>query len=262
MPLWDPEDYQKSSSEQQKWARELISKLNLKGNERILDIGCGDGKITAELAIQVPNGFVIGIDNSEEMILFAQKNFNSKNFPNLAFQYADATNLDFNSEFDVIVSFSCLHWVIDHLTVLKGIKKSLKPCGRLILQFGGKGNAVALLEVIGKVVSSEKWNRYFKDFIFPWRFYGQEEYKHLLEFVGLKAKRVELVSKDMIHKGKDGLKAWIRTTWLPYSERVPSYLRQQFIDEIANRYVESHPADGTEFIHVQMIRLEIDADKM
>ncbi|MFN6530106.1 class I SAM-dependent methyltransferase [Nostoc sp. ChiSLP03a] len=98
MDKWNPEDYCKNSSDQQKWAKEAIVKLNLKGNESILDIGCGDGKVTADIASYIPNGSVIGIDNSSEMIDFAQKNFSPSYFPNLSFQIADAKNLNFNNK--------------------------------------------------------------------------------------------------------------------------------------------------------------------
>ena len=72
---WNAKDYSKSSAEQEKWAQELISKLKLMGTERVLDIGCGDGKVTAAIASHLPKGFVLGIDSSEEMIVFAQKAF-------------------------------------------------------------------------------------------------------------------------------------------------------------------------------------------
>ncbi len=75
MSKWNAEDYHKNSANQQKWALELIAKLVIQGNEIILDIGCGDGKITAEIANHVPNGLVLGIDSSQEMIGFAQTKF-------------------------------------------------------------------------------------------------------------------------------------------------------------------------------------------
>jgi SAM-dependent methyltransferase len=75
MHKWNPEVYEKSSSTQKKWAEEVISKIQIKGNERVLDIGCGDGKITAYIASLVPEGSVVGIDNSAEMISFAQSKF-------------------------------------------------------------------------------------------------------------------------------------------------------------------------------------------
>ena len=68
---WDPEDYERHSAQQERWARELVAKLQLAGDETVLDIGCGDGKVTAEIASRVPEGRVLGIDSSTE------KNFSS-----------------------------------------------------------------------------------------------------------------------------------------------------------------------------------------
>lgn len=260
MYKWNAEDYHKSSAEQQKWARELILKLALKGSERVLDIGCGDGKVTAETAEKLPNGSVLGIDNSEEMISFARDNFSSKINPNLAFQLMDARNMNFISEFDVVFSTTTLHWVINHLSVLKGIKRSLKPGGMVLLQMAGKGNAIKILEVLETIVNSKKWHRYFTDFVFPWAFFGEDEYNVWLKDVKLKAKRVELIPKDMIHKGKEGLSAWIRTTWLPYTQRVSEGRRDEFIDEIVDKYIKNYPLDNGGFIHVQMMRLEVEAE--
>src|SRR5271157_1467861 len=95
MQIWDPEGYAKSSAAQQRWAQELLSKFSIRRNQRILDIGCGDGKVTAEIARLVPGGSVSGIDNSVEMISFAQSKFPPACWPNLTFQYGDASNLHF-----------------------------------------------------------------------------------------------------------------------------------------------------------------------
>lgn len=262
MYKWDAEAYYKSSADQQKWARELILKLELKGNERVLDIGCGDGKVTAEVAKLLPSGSILGIDNSEEMIHFARKNFPLKKFPNLVFEVRDAKSLSFNSEFDVVFSNASLHWVIDHLAVLEGIEKSLKPSGKVFLQMAGRGSGSKIVEVMETNLKSGKWSRYFKDFSYPYGFYGPEEYKIWLECVGLKAKRVELIPRDMIYEKIEGLRAWIRTTWLPYTERIPEDLRQEFIDDIVNRYVEKYPPDNTGLIYVQLIRLDVEAEKV
>lgn len=260
MYKWDAEEYHKNSSEQLKWAKELILKLQLKGSERVLDIGCGDGKVTAEIAKLLPNGSVLGVDNSEEQILFARKSFPSDRFPNVAFQVMDVRNMSFDREFDVVFSNATLHWVIDHLPVLKGIKKSLKPSGRILLQMGGRGNAAKILEILEKMMKSRKWSGCFTNFSFPYGFYGPEEYKEWLEQAGLEAKRVELIPKDMIHKGKEGLAAWIRTTWLPYTQRVPEGLREEFIKELVDKYVEKHPLDNNGYVHVPMVRLEVEAE--
>jgi trans-aconitate 2-methyltransferase len=260
MHKWDPADYEKSSSAQFKWAMDLVSKLEFKGDENVLDIGCGDGKITATIAARVPKGQVLGIDLSREMIDFAGSKYPKHNYPNLSFQQKDASQLDFQDEFDVVVSFACLHWVKDHIPVLEGIKRSLRTPGRILLQFGGKGNAGEILAITEDLIRKDEWSIYFQAFNFPYHFYGPEEYFSWLTRAGLKAKRVELVPKDMIHAGKNGLEGIIRNTWLPYTERLPEELRAQFIGEVADCYIESHPLqEGTS--HVKMVRLEVEAER-
>lgn len=261
MYKWNAKEYHKSSAEQQKWAKELLAKLSLKGSERVLDIGCGDGKVTAEIANLLPYGSVVGIDNSEEMINFAKENFPKERFPNLTFELLDARKLNFNNEFDVVFSNAALHWIVDHLPVLKGIKRSLKPSGKILLQMGGKGNAAAVIEILHNIIRNEKWNKYFNDFEFPYGFYGKEEYNCWFKDVGLIVNRVELIPKDMIHKGIEGLAAWIRTTWLPYIQRVPENLRDEFINEISTKYIETHPLDSEGYVHIKMMRLEVEALK-
>jgi trans-aconitate 2-methyltransferase len=261
MHKWNPNAYAKSSSAQKKWAGELISKIHIRGDERILDIGSGDGKITAQIASLLPRGSVVGIDNSPEMVDFAREKFPSSSWPNLSFQFNDASNLRYENEFDLVVSFACLHWILDHGPVLNGIKRSLKSGGRLFLQFGGVGNAKDILEVVDEMISEDRWAKYFKRFSFPYGFFGPEEYKSWLAQAGLKAVRVELIPKDMVQPGRSGLASWIESTWLPYIERVPDGLKRDFVDEMVDGYASTHPLDGDEQIHVKMMRLEVEAEK-
>jgi trans-aconitate methyltransferase len=257
MHRWDPDDYRRSSSAQFNWAMTLIAGLDLKGKENILDIGCGDGRITAILAEKVPKGRVLGMDISPEMIGHAEKTHSG--VPNLRFQVADASRLHFKDEFDLVVSFACLHWVKDHLPVLRGVNESLVPGGHFLMQCGGKGNAARILDLTGEIIESSPWQEHFRDFAFPYNFYGPEEYRVWLKNAGLTAKRVELVSKDMVHQGQEGLEGIIRTTWLPYTERLPVYLRERFVKEVAGRYLQRYPLDEKGQAHVQMMRLEVDA---
>lgn len=261
MYRWDAEDYRKSSSQQKRWGRELLAKLHLDGNERVLDIGCGDGKLTVEIARLLPGGFAMGIDNSEGMIRLARKTFPPERFPALSWEVMDARDLDFDSEFDVVFSNAVLHWVIDHQPVLEGIERSLKPYGRILLQMGGMGNAAKIVEVLANMIEHDRWSGYFTDLSVPYGFYGPGEYEGWLKQAGLTPKRVELVPKDMVHNGREGLAGWIRTTWLPFTQRVPEELRGRFVDELVNRYIERYPADEKGLVHVQMIRLEVEAER-
>lgn len=261
MDKWNAEDYHKNSSEQQKWGLELLDKVALSGNERVLDVGCGDGKITAEIARRVPHGSVLGIDKSEDMIRFALERYGFEEFSNLKFLLLDAHYLDFKQEFDVVFSNAALHWVSNHLSVLQRITQSLKHGGKVIAQMGAKGNASGILKVLDTMISSEKWVDYFKNFSVPYTFYGDQEYRVLLESAGLTVKRLELIPKYMVHNGQEGLAAWIRTTWLPYTRQVPAELHSEFIHEIVATYIEIQGLDESSAIPVEMVRLEFEAEK-
>jgi trans-aconitate methyltransferase len=261
MHKWNPEAYDRISLEHKRWAEEAISKIRIKGDERVLDIGCGDGKITAYISSIVPHGSVVGIDNSIEMIGFAQNKFPQLNWPNLSFQYGDAIDLQYHEEFDLVVSFACLHWILNQKPVLEGIQRGLKSKGRLLVQFGGRGNVSEVLDIVNKKISEDKWASYFKDFTFRYGFFGPEEYKRWLEQAGFRPKRVELIPKDMIQQGIDGLACWLESTWLPYIEKIPNNLQQDFISEIAKDYLLTHPLDNSGNIHVKIVRIEVEAEK-
>jgi len=259
---WRPEKYERSSSAQQLWAEELISKINIQGFERVLDIGCGDGKITARIADLVPDGSVLGIDSSKEMVRFASEKFPPERHPNLRFQEADARDLGFEEEFDLVVSFATLHWITDHEPVLLGIQRALKPGGSIFLQFGGRGNAAEPLAIAAEIISEERWCPYFQDFDFRYGFFGPEEYRIWLAQSGLQSLWVDLIPKDMIQQSPEAFAGWIETTWLPYLERVPEDFRREFVSEIVDRYIQDHPLDGEERVHVKMMRLEVVAEKV
>jgi trans-aconitate 2-methyltransferase len=261
MHKWDARDYQKNSGIQLKWGRELIDKLKFRGNEHVLDIGCGDGKITAEIAGIATSGSVTGIDISPEMISLACETFPAEDYANLRFMQMDACKLEFSGEFDVVFSNAVLHWVSDHQSVLKGISRSLKKPGRILLQMGGRGNVAGMMSVVTAIMQEAEWKSCFGGFISPYSFYSPEEYNIWLPEAGLKPLRVELISKDLTQQGREGLASWFRTTWHPFIHRVPEIEQQAFIDEAINTYLQAHPADADGTVHLSAVRLEVEAAK-
>jgi len=257
---WNPEDYHKHSSAQQTWAHELIAKLALAGDERVLDLGCGEGKVTAEVAARLPSGSVLGLDLSRDMIAFARTHLPPEQYSNLRFVEGDMLDLPFYREFDAVFSNAALHWVADHGRVFSGIACALRPGGRVLLQTGGKGNAAPVLALADAMLEEGPWKDLFDGPLPRYAFYGpEEERRHLME-AGLTPVRVELIDKDMVFGSQDDLAGWIRTTWLLYLDRLPEEARPAFIAKLANRYVERYPSpDGR--IHVPMVRLEVEAVK-
>jgi trans-aconitate 2-methyltransferase len=258
---WDAADYARSSSVQQVWAKELIAKLKLQGNEAVLDIGCGDGKVTAEIASLVPEGSVVGVDKSPAMVSQAVNGYPSSLHSNLRFQICDAAELPFDNEFDVIFSNATLHWLVDHRPALKGIQRSLKANGRILLQMGGQGNAARVVEAMDLVRNRPEWSSYFANFEFPYGFYGPGEYCKWLVEAGLICCRVELIPKEAVHANRDKFAGWLRTTWLPYSHRVPPDQRNRFLQEVEAAYIDKDPVLEDGSVHVQMVRLEVESIK-
>ena len=261
MHKWNPEEYAKHSTAQLAWARELIARLKLGGDESVLDIGSGDGKVTAEIAAALPRGRVVGLDASPQMVEFARARHGGGRHVNLEFVCMDARQIDLKPPFDIVFSNAALHWIDDHAAVLKRIGQALRGGGRLIISCGGRGNAAEMLEVVHAVIALCRWRKYFEGLAFPYYFYGPDQYVRWLPEAGLSPLRVELVPKDMLHRGAEGLAGWIRSTWLPFTERVPDPGRDEMIQEIATEYVKRYPPDAQGNVHVKMVRLEVEAMK-
>jgi trans-aconitate 2-methyltransferase len=259
---WDAADYAANSIVQQTWARELIAKLNLYGDEHILDVGCGDGKVTAEIARALPRGLAVGTDASPQMIEFAQKTFSPKKNPNLEFHVMDARKIKFTRQFDFVFSNAALHWVDDHQAILRGVASVLKSGGRLVVSCGGKDNAHDVFLALRPEMRLKHWREFFCKMPTPYFFYAPGDYEKWLPKFGFQIQNVKLAPKDATYDGAEGFAAWLRTTWIPYVQRVPENLREEFIAAVTERYVTMHPPDTEDKIHVRMVRLEIDAAKL
>jgi trans-aconitate methyltransferase len=258
---WNPEDYAKNSDAQLKWAQELRKNLNLKGNESVLDVGCGDGKITADFARTLPQGRVTGVDSSPEMIAYATRTYPPQDYPNLTFVCVDARCLEFDQEFDLCFSNAALHWLDNQQAFLYGANRALRRGGRLIISCGGKGTAKDVLQVFSEIISNQPWKCYFDEFRNPYFFSSDRDYAVWLKEAGFTIERLELVPKDMTHPGKEGLAGWLRTTWMPITQYVPEHERDTFIDQAVEAYLERFPLDQNGLTHVYMVRLEVNALK-
>jgi len=256
---WNARDYEKHSSGQLKWALELIARLRLNGSESVVDLGCGDGKVTAALADRVPMGRVLGIDSAPSMIELARHKFPPHRHPNLHFACLDFRELEFKEEFDLAFSNAALHWVKGQRRVLIRVAQALRTGGRLLFQMGGAGNARQLIEVIDEMIARGAWKHWFTDFDFPYGFYHPHDYERWAVEAGLRLLQNELIAKDMVHDGISGLAGWIRTTWMPYLDRLPPTDRDVFIQTLCEEFLRRNPPDEAGRVHVSMVRLEVTA---
>jgi trans-aconitate methyltransferase len=191
------------------------------------------------------------------MITLAQEFY--AEIKNMFFQQANATDFSYSEEFDVVFSNAVLHWVKDHVAVLENCYRGLRRGGKVLLQMGGKGNAQEFIDVVTDVTRKEKWKNYFKHFIFPFSFYTTQNYETWLKNAGFKSNRIELIHKDMQHTGAEGLAGWFRTSWMPYTGKLPENQREEFIHDVVETYLKTHPVDNAGKTHVTMVRLEVEA---
>ncbi len=199
---WNSLLYQEKHAFVWHYGENLLQILNPQPNERILDLGCGTGQLTAKIA--EAGAEVIGIDSASEMIEQAQQNY-----PNLQFQVADAKNFQLPQPVDAIFSNAALHWIPQADDVISSIRESLKINGRFVAEFGGKGN----IGLIVKALYNALENIGVKNApnLNPWYFPSIAEYASKLEKQGFEVTYSQLFSRQTLLQDKDaGLANWIK----------------------------------------------------
>ena len=237
MTEWDAKRYDEVDS-LQKWLAEMhLARLELQGGERVLDIGCGEGKISAEIAQRLASGSVLGVDRSILMVSFARSHFPSSACPNLGFEIADATALPYRAAFDLVVSFNALHWVRDQDAALRGIRAALKESGRTFLQFVPQGPRQCLEDVIEETCRSERWAGFFGErHQPPYVHLAPDENARLAERNGLRVERLEHELCSWDFGGREGFARWADVTFVEWTKDIPKGEHAAFIADVLDRY--------------------------
>jgi len=261
MPVtWDPDDYGRNASAQTAWAAGLFPLLSLSGDEAVLDLGSGDGRMTAAFADLVPGGYVVGLDASGSMAAYARREF-GRSRKNIEFVLGDMQAIPFRDRFDRIYSNAALHWARDLAAVCRGLAHALRRGGRAVVQCGGEGNAAPLIAVLDDLIRSPPWVQYFPDTAFRYTFTDDATFRAYLVAAGLVPVEVRLIPMTMTMAGRDGLAGWIRTTWLRYTGSVPEGRREAFVEALVDGYLARHPPGPAGTIELPMIRLQAVAER-
>ncbi len=242
---FDGEKYKAASRHQKEWGERLIGELDLKGDEEVLDLGCGDGILSREIANLLPDGRVVGIDSSAGMMATAQ----SLAMDRLTFKLEDINSLNYDAEFDVIFSNAALHWVADHERLLGNCYRALKSGGTLRFSFGGEGNCRNFLAVVRDLMREEPFYELFRDFIWPWYMPGVEEYQRILERSPFADYRVELENADRWFASVEELVGWIeQPSLVPFISALEGDKRELFRDLAVQRMLDrTADSDGRYF---------------
>lgn len=243
---WDPESYYIDAQIQIGWARDFLFKnYSFSGQERVLDIGCGDGRISKLISSQVPHGQVIGIDNSESMVNFAKSS--NVAFSNLEFLLEDASNSLFYDEykeyFDLVVSFSALHWVKDQKSILKKIYKVLKHGGKFYFRIAAK-NEDPVEDIADQLMKKTPYSKYFKNFSNAFFKFSLEEYNFFLRDSNLNViSSKSVILKDIVPNRTALLNQ--NKIWLPnyhHLKHLDKNIAEQYINEVTDIYIKNFPS--------------------
>ena len=250
---FDGKKYEKASSHQKEWGEKLIEELTLQGTERILDLGCGDGTLTARLSGLVPRGAAVGIDASQGMIEVAQQ----KRGKNLRFLLMDINDLDLAEEFDVVFSNATLHWVSDHRRLFRNVQSVLSANGVVRFNFAGDGNCSRFFKVVREAMVLPGFSRYFEQFPWPWYMPFVAEYEALVGNSGFGSATVWGENADRFFPDTEALTLWIdQPSLVPFISRVPARDKASFREFVVKRMIEeTKQSDGTCFETFRRINL-------
>jgi trans-aconitate 2-methyltransferase len=236
MTEWNASEYARLSALQAAMAEEVLLLLDLKGTERILDIGCGNGKTTAEIAARVQGGTVVGVDASAAMIAFAEAHCDPSLHPNLQFAVADVRHLLYEHEFDLVVSFNALHWIPEQDQALQSIRSAVKRDGLAQLRLVPKGKRKSLEDVIEETRLSPRWIGYFRTFHDPYLHLTPEQYGDLAERNGFQIRRTRTEAKLWDFQSRAAFLAFGSVTFVEWTQHLPEGERLAFVTDVLDRY--------------------------
>jgi trans-aconitate 2-methyltransferase len=239
---WDAATYDRISDAQFAWALEQLERLPLRGDEVVLDAGCGSGRVTAVLAERLPRGRVYGVDASESMAEHARSALGDR----ATVLCQNLVELELPEPVDAIFSNATFHWVLDHEALFAALRRAMKPGARLVAQCGGRGNIDAFRRAADSVAAEEPFDSYFAGWTEPWHYAGPEETAARLAAAGFADVQTWLEPKRV-----EPDRAFVETVCLlPHLRQLPGDLGSVFVDRVLARVGE--PV-ALEYVRLNMV---------
>ena len=254
---WNSGQYHQLSDPQFQFGLKVLDRLDLRGDETVLDAGCGTGRVTAELARRLPNGRVIASDVSENMLGGARETL-APFGDRIRFVHADMTDLPLETEVDAVFSTAAFHWVKDHDVLFRSLHRVLKPNGRIVAQCGGGPNVEMIRARTTRVLEERSaYAACFRDFQEPWYYASPEQTTGRLKRIGFVDAEAWLQSAPTVISDPPRYREFLRTILLrAHIAKLPPDGQDYLLD----RMTELAAHDDPPFM-IDYWRLNIDAKK-
>jgi trans-aconitate 2-methyltransferase len=242
---WDGTSYDRISGPMEALGLEVLARLELSGDEVVLDAGCGSGRITQALIDRLPRGRVIALDASASMVQAARKRLGA----DTDVREIDLLELELEEPVDAVISTATFHWISDHDRLFGRLHEALRPGGRLVAQCGGEGNIDVLRGKANAVLAGEPYAEHFRDWRAPWNYAGPQRTRERLRDAGFSSAESWLQPAP---KQPEHPREFLSTIVLgPHVQHLPEELREPFMDEVLAALGEP--------VVVDYVRLNIDA---
>jgi trans-aconitate 2-methyltransferase len=255
---WDAEVYDRIGKPMRMWAQQVIDDLGLRGDETVLDAGCGSGSVTLDLRERLPDGKIYAVDASAEMIASLSRQLEERSIPNVVPVHASLTDFTLPEPVDVVFSNAVFHWIPDDDALFGCLYRATKPGGRMRAQCGGYGNNAHVLEAVAAVREQERFGRHLGDFQDSKKYRTPAEATVALERAGWRNVRASLFDAPVPFDDHAEAALYIRTILLrDHVARLPEDLRDAYtiavVEETVRRHGEPYVAD--------YVRLDLYAER-
>jgi trans-aconitate 2-methyltransferase len=252
---WKSADYHRLSDPQYGWGLQVLKKLqafSLRGDEHILDAGCGSGRVTAELLKAFPKATVLAVDASANMVEQSRKTL-AEFADRVRVEQVDLVSLSIQQEVDVVFSTAVFHWIKDHDRLFANLFRALRPGGLLLAQCGGGPNLQRLRERSERARKLPEFASYFENWQKVWEYPGAELTAERLRRAGFEQIHTALEQAPATLPDEQTFRAFCATITLgPYIERLPEDLQDRFLDPIAHEAAQDDPPFTLDYWRLNM----------
>jgi trans-aconitate 2-methyltransferase len=243
---WDAKTYDEVSDPQFEWGMEVLERLELRGDETVVDAGCGSGRVTEQLLERLPEGRVIAVDGSEAMVEQAKERLGDR----ADYLVSDLVEVHLPEPVDMVFSTATFHWIPDHDRLFRQMRRLLRPGGRLVAQCGGQGNVARHTEAIAAVAADPKYGQHLSQAKGLWNFASPQETEPRLDAAGFTGVRCWLQPKPV--QPARPLEFVSTVTLGPVLDQLPEEKRRPFAEAVLAEHEEPFALD--------YVRLNIEAD--
>ncbi len=248
MTEWDALTYHRVAEPQVEWGRRVLEAIDLEGDERVIDAGCGTGRLTAEVLSRLPHGRALAIDRSENMLAVARRELVDRFSPRIAFLRTDLQLLALRPWADLVFSTATFHWVRDHPALFASLYSSLAPGGRLVAQCGGGANLARLCARAATLMADPPFAEHFGSWTDPWEFATAEVTRARLRTAGFVDIETSLVEAPVVFAGRAQYRDFLACVIVrPHLEYLPASLHAAFLDALVEQASADRPAFALDY---------------